>query len=432
MYTYYPTVIWRIDIILFFATLLATIFVIIYSALKEAYGRRYAREFIFIKDNLYMLIESSKEKFTKTCPAFIEKITPAQLLEIIRDAHQTLPEERLQKLKECFTASGKIAQIEKVAENSMRKWRKIYAIIGLGYLQSPHALEIMEKSVLDKDRDISYFSLLALGQIKNNASAKILLSVLEKRIVGGNRIVSLLATFPAAILPDVVSATYHKDPLVRFWALKLLARLNAVQYRVRIEELTQDDSVEVRIASCDCLGELAEKESKDSLMRCLKDVSWRVKAHAIAALSRIVGPRGLPAIIDLIKEDIWLARDSLKNAMIDDIEPFFPYIEQILCSNALALKKDCIEALEESGYLARLLDDVVALNTQVSARAVSLLKGVVASGSHSGLESALFNFSEDKRNRILRILRTIDKPLADHIAIAILNERLKKGSHDAY
>ena len=289
------------------------------------------------------------------------------------------------------------------------KWHRIREIIGLGSANSPDALDILKKTILNKDEDIAYFSMLSLGQIKNNASAGILLDFLGDHVFSGHRIVSLLESFPATIVEDVLKRTYSEDPVVRFWTVKLLSKFKPAQYAKRIEELAADDSADVRAAACECLSELGSRQARERLIGCLNDKMWFVRMHAVRALSKILGAECAADISDSLNDEAWLVRDSVKKAMIHNIEAFLPLIRDILRSYTHIAKDDCVEALQQSGYLAILLKNVP------SQESMDLLEGVIKAGGHSGLESALSAFEPEQRSRIIGVIKGIDAGFGEHI-----------------
>lgn len=324
MYSYYVNLVWLVNVILLFLALFLSAIIIAYAAIKEPLANKRLRNLAAIKTNLYSLAENGKGEIKDACPVIAGKINPEQFLEIVRDWRPLLSGKIEQQLKECFVVSGKIDDIERVARRSRNKWNKIQALTILGYAHSPHALEILKSSILSRDEDVSYFSLLALGQIKNRASAKILLDFLSKHIFSGHRIVSLLETFPAEVVEEALRATYDKDPFVRFWSVKLLAKFKPAQGFKRIEELTGDGSADVRAASCECLGEVGEKKAQDALRRCLKDEVWFVRMHAAKALSKISEAGYAPEIAGLTEDPAWLVRDTVKKIMLHNIEAYLP------------------------------------------------------------------------------------------------------------
>ncbi len=415
MHNYYPEAVWFIDKLLLLLAFFLGAAVIMYSGVREALNTRRIRNLVFIKNNLRRLAESAEDASRDVCPAIIGRVTTGQFMEIVRDKELVLPLGFERELRECFIASGKIGAIERIARSSHNKWLRIQAIISLGYTNSPEALQILKKTILEEDEDIAYYSMLSLGQIKNNASARILLDFLGKHVFSGHRTVSLLASFPDTIIEEVVARTHDRDHMVRFWAIKLVTQFRSKQYTQRIEEMTLDDSPDVRAAACQCLGELGEQGSKGALVTCLKDRMWYVRMHAIRALSKIAGPECVPDIADLLNDKAWLVRDSVKRAMMRNIEASLPYIEKILHSDAHRAKRDCIEALEESGYLMVLLKNILSGDERLKKGGEHLLEGIIKSGGHSGLESALSGFGVEPRNRIVESIKGISKSFADHV-----------------
>jgi len=396
-------------------TVLLGIFDILYAAIREAVENRAARRLAIIKKNLQDLAGSGAEAVKNICPAIVGKVTRQQFLEIARDQELILSKEVEQELRNCFIASGKIGEVERVARNPRNKWQRIQAIISLGYTKSPAALEILKDSLMDKDESVAYFSMLALGQIKDRYSARILLDYLGMHKYSGNRIVSLLEKFPPDVIDEAIKTTESKDPIVRFWAIKLISRIKSKDYLTRIEDLTRDSSDDVRAAACECLGKIGAREARDSAEHCLNDKVWFVRMHAVRTVATISGGDCIPEIIGFLRDESWLVRDTVKKVMAQNIEASLPYIEKFIDEDNITLRRDCVEVLGDSGYLTVLFRDLLSGNAQLKNKAVQLLKGILVSGALLGLESALAGFGKESRKNILQVMAGIDKTLAEEI-----------------
>ncbi|MFA5096191.1 MAG: HEAT repeat domain-containing protein, partial [Candidatus Omnitrophota bacterium] len=303
MYNYYTDLIWAIDKILFYLLVLGGAAVILYSMIRDARWKIRERALLNIKRNIYELVLSGADK--RACLPAVSRITPEQFIDVSTNRNReaiffNASEQEL--LKICFVSPGKLAAIEKTALSSWSKWRRVEAILTLGYARSERSVSALKKTVNDRDPDISYFSILALGQIKNAHSAKALLGFVRKRQFYRHRIFSLLEAFPPEIAEEVIGLIDHPDPQRRGWAIRLLCRLGAVQYIKKIEQLTDDDSPQVRAAACACLGEFGRKSSGDSIVKRLKDDSWMVRAAGLKALFKVWGKEGLPRIMELIND----------------------------------------------------------------------------------------------------------------------------------
>ena len=415
MYNYHADIIWGIDKILLGVTVLLAIFDILYVAFKEISESEATRKLAIIKRNLRDLARTGAEKVKNVCPVIMGKVTSQQFLEIARDKELTVSREFEKELRDCFMTSGRIGEIERVSQTSRNKWHRIQAIISLGYTNSPAAVEILKNSLVEKDEDVSYFSMLALGQLRDNSSAKILLDYLGSHRNSGNRIISLLDKFPSDIVSEALKATESGDPVVRFWAVKLISRFKSKSCLQRIEELTGDTSDDVRAAACECLGKIGSGEAKDTVVRCFSDKVWFVRMHAVRALSAILGKESIPEIVTLLKDKTWLVRDAVKKTMVHNIDAALPYLERLIHEGGDMLKKDCVEVLEDSGYLLILFKKLLSENAEAKNKAVNLLKEIMNSGAHLGLESALAGLGEETQKRILQIISDIDKALSEHI-----------------
>ncbi|MDD5454596.1 MAG: HEAT repeat domain-containing protein, partial [Candidatus Ratteibacteria bacterium] len=411
MYDYHTNLVWAIDSMLLAVSAVSAVVIVVYSALGKIISLRRARKLTAIRANLQNLVPTGKGTIENSCPIVTKTFTNEQFFYVAKQMESVLSGEFGQRLKICLASSGKIKDIENVAIRSRDKWKRIEAIISLGYADSPLALDILKKSVLDRDPDISYFSILALGQIRSSPSAKILLDFLAGHIDSSNRIATLLEKFPSSVAEEVIRLTESQNELVRFWAIKILSKFKQVQYVEKIESLAVDQSADVRAASCECLGEMGLGRSKDVILPRLKDEAWFVRMHAVRALSRILGPESISEIAGMIKDDSWLVRDSVKSAMIENINESIPYIERLADGGELKVLKDCAEVLEDSNYLDIILKDISSVDTDAKKRAVKLLNAVVKSGAHLGLEAILAGMEENLRKDVLGLISDMDKVL---------------------
>ncbi len=315
MLNYHTELIWTINWLLFVICLLLCSIILIHNMLREKIWRKRAKNLATIENNLRRLAQTGPDAIQNICPAILRKTDNTQFLHILRQRDNILPKEFKQNIKQCFITSGKITELERIAEKSCNKWRKIQALIGIGYAESPRALEILRSSLNDRNEDISYFSILALGQIKTRASAKILLDFLAERTLGANRILSTLESFPPEIAEETIEKTYHNNAQVRFWTIKLLGKLKLPQSVNRVKELTLDVSDDVRAASCECLGNLDAKDAIAELLARLKDKIWYVRMHAVRSLVKIMGQEATEHIIPLLKDESWLVRDTVEKVL---------------------------------------------------------------------------------------------------------------------
>lgn len=422
MFNYHTDLVWQINKLLLAVSLIISLAVILYTSVQDFLKRMRNRQLALLKKRLEDISGSAKDMPVERCELLISKLKAMEIINILREEKPSLPEEFEQELRACFISEGKTvdANIKKNAANRKNKWRRILAIISLGYSKDPSVLPILKDGLLDNDADVSHFSMLALGQIKSSPAADILLDYLTGHIYSGQEVASLLETFPSTISEKVAKLTDSPDPKVRFWAVKILSKLAPLQHIEKIMELPKDNSADVRAASCECLGSTGSPETKNALMGCLGDEKWFVRMHAVRALYKTLDTDAIPEVISLIRDKSWLVRDSVKKILEADIDASLPHIEKSMQAGDDAVKADCIEVLEDSGYLETLLENIFSQDETVRQKSrLFLVKNVIHRRAHLGLESIIKALSDERQKEILRIIADVDKVLAEHIEAKI-------------
>ncbi|MFA5176585.1 MAG: HEAT repeat domain-containing protein [Candidatus Omnitrophota bacterium] len=426
MHNYYPELIWAIDKILLYLVAAAGLLTIFYSLAREYSWKRRNRALLNIKSNVYELVLSGKEADNEACLASVSGVTPQQFLDVTTNRNREIVffnESEQEILKSCFVSAEKIAKIEKTALFSWNKWRRIEAILTLGYAQAAASLDTLQRTINDRDADIAYFSILALGQIRSALSAGILLDFIEKRSFYRYRIFSLLESFPPEIAVKAIGLTASPDPEVRSWAVKLIGRLKALQYRQKIEELTGDKSAEVRASACDCLGEFGSRDSASIITKCLTDDFWKVRVCAVKSLFKVLGKEGLPQIMGRINDGSLSVIESVKFLMAANIEICLSYAEDFLYGDDEMARRISVEALEESGYIIKLFKEILSRSKKEKEAAEFLLKGLIVSCAYAGLGAALLGLPGEEQGKMLDIIRNIDEQAADTLERGIAGRK---------
>lgn len=416
MYNYYTDLIWLIDKTLLGVALSGGLLIILYAMVKEYHWKKRRAALLNIKRNVYELVLSGQKAGNQAClPPSISGLTPQQFLDVTtnRNREAVFFNEAEQKLlKGCFISPKKLAEIEKIALFSWNKWRRIEAILTLGYAQAISSVNTLKKTINHKDPDIVYFSIIALGQIKEEVTAKALLSFVKKRKFYRYRLFSLLEDFPPGIAEEVITLTRSLDPGVRSWAIRLICRLKALRYSEAIEELARDKSAEVRASACDCLGEFGKKSSAAAIARCLTDDSWMVRVSAVGAFFKVLGKEALPEIMRKINDGSLSVIESVKSLITGNIEVCLPYVERFLLGNDEIARRVAVEALEASGYVLKLLKDMASSQEKDKIMAERLMRGLIASRAYAGLAGSLLSLPADERGSLLNMIRKTDQEAA--------------------
>jgi len=405
-----------IDAILFAATISFSILMVIYVLIKQAAERRRHSNIRRIISSLQKLTVDGKGFIMDGCVDLIKRASPDEFLGLTRRGEEKIfPKKFSGEFTKCINISGKIAQIEQLAERSNNKWRRIEAILTIGYLNTPNALKILKVTLLERDEDVAYFSMLALGHIKSSESVKALLGAIKSRVFSGYKVASILETFPPDIAPELILATQDPDPVLRFWAIKLLSRSKGKQYADEISKLTGDELPDIRAAACEGLGDIGQESTRKAVKVCLNDPEWFVRIHAARALEKIFGADSVPELVGFLEDDNWFVQESIKKVLMKHIERALPHIEKLLESGSQSVKKVCFEILDRSGYTDRILRDSVSENNEARAKASRLLKAMLDAGAHFGLEGFLRTYPHELYSKVLNAISAIDKEKAEHI-----------------
>jgi hypothetical protein len=144
--------------------------------------------------------------------------------------------------------------------------------------------------------------------------------------------------------------------------------------------------------------------------------------NAVGSLSKLAGAEMMGEIAGLIKEDSLLVRGAVKTAMADHIDAALPFIKKILSGSDEPAKKEVIEAIEISGYMTKLFKDIISDDPRRRADAVDLLGSMIKARAHFGVEAELSGLGKAEFAKVMEVLRTIDRPFAEHAAMKIKQE----------
>ncbi|MEW5758238.1 MAG: HEAT repeat domain-containing protein [Candidatus Omnitrophota bacterium] len=418
MYNYYEGYIFIIDLILLGAVLFIAVLIIFYALFKEFFYIKKGNVLLKVKKHVYELILANPRKEAGVYSNVRVNLTPKQFLDAITNKNRDIVffnESEKQLLKNFFLSKEKIVKIEKIARFSRNKWRRIEAILSLGYAGVDSNMGLFRKAVLSRDQDLAYFSIIALGQIKSMPSAKILLEALKKQPSLRYKIISVLQEFPVDIVNDVIELINDSNPGVRLWALRLLSKFKTARHIDKLIGLIKDENNEVRAAVCDCIGLSGKKDAKDTLVNCLKDNSWLVREHAVSALSNLLGGDSIPLIIELINDGSLSVLASIREVFAKNIEAALPYIKNLFNGQDEFAKRLSIEAIDDSGYMPRLLQLILSGTSVEKMGTLKLINDIIKARGHFSIETALNSFTPEEGRIILEEISGLDKAFIEHV-----------------
>lgn len=426
MHNYHADIIWIIDGFLFYASIAIALAILISAASRRFTWHRRTRSLLKIKEHVYEIVLTGKEEHENEFRKLLSSTTPGQFLDITTNRNRELVffnDTEREIFKKYFLSQKNIERLKKLALRAWDKWLRIEAVMSLGYAGVSDSVGILKKNLLGKDEDVTYFSMIALGQIKTAASGEALIELLKKNTVIRYKLVSILENFPVEILDEVVKLIRDKDHSIRLWAVVIISKFKAERYIDKVEALLGDPSPEVRAAVCECLGKSMKEERAKALKKMLKDDSWLVRASAVKAIDGILGGRSVPIIEPLINDGSISVVSSVKDVMSAHIEEAMPYINKYLTGGDAMAKKMSLEAIEESQYLNKIFTIILSGKEPDLNKAIDLLSGMVASGGYMVIEWAFRNFDDEAQTKIIDHIRKTRPELADNV---IRNRNIKQ------
>ncbi|OGW80234.1 MAG: hypothetical protein A3G33_06050 [Omnitrophica bacterium RIFCSPLOWO2_12_FULL_44_17] len=410
----HPQWLWFFNLILLAATLFFGAGIIIHTLTQELFVKYRLRKLVALSENLKRLGASPKATIQEAVQKINKQFPLNELIVLTANREHFIPKELSEYWREAFQEAGRMEQVRRVAKNGKNKWRRIEALICLGFLKSDPDVDILENGLDDPDDDISYYSMLALAEMKNAAAAGVLLEFLDRESFRGQKIVSLLEGFSIDISDQLLNALESKNPRVRYWALKLLSKFKPENSADRIISLATDPSPDVRAAACQYLGLMKATESEKALLARFEDPEWFVRMHAVRSLSMLEESKYLTQMIHLLYTDpSSYVKESAKNAVIHDMKQALPYLEHGLDEKDELTKRCCVEAFIDSNYIPRILDGILSKDRDIYQKQFQLLSKLIHSNIHFGLKKELMNYESMKRQKIIAAIREINSTLAE-------------------
>jgi HEAT repeat protein len=413
MHNYQAGLVWSVNQILFVALAALGLYIILYVYVKDFFAQKHAVLLQEIKHSLYESVLTGKKP-----GLIVSEASALSFLDVVLNRNREVVffnDAEQKAFMGCFITPKKIAELQRIALASKNRWRRVEAILSLGYAGDESALATLRKTIRDRNENIRYFSMLALGQIKSAASAKILLEFLKKNISAGFKVASILENFPSEAAVEAGELLKDRSADVRFWALKIISRFKSAAYIKEIESLAADKFEHVRSAALECLGTIGERQVKETLSERMKDDSWLVRISAVKAYDQIFGKEAIPGVIELINDGSLSVIDAVRDVLAAHIEDALPYIEKFFAGNDDLAKRVAVEALENSNYLLKMFKDILTGVEKERAASLKMLQGLIKSRAVFGLESALNNFDAEAREKLLKAVFEIDNVLADSI-----------------
>ncbi|MDD4940126.1 MAG: HEAT repeat domain-containing protein [Candidatus Omnitrophica bacterium] len=415
MQNYYPELTWKIDKVLLILLAFLASTVIIYAFIEDFLLKMRRRRLSNIKNNIYELLLQKKGK--TTCIPGAEELTTKQFVDVVSNrtgGAVFFNEKEQEHLRRCFINQDNMVRIERIARNSRNKWRRIEAMLALGFAGASSAMTLLEKGLFDKDPDISYFSLLALGRIKTDLSLKILLVFLKKNALSRQKAASILEGFPPSAADLIIKLADNPDLEIRYWAIKILSRFKPIKHIEKIKILSSDLDPNVRAAACECLGKIGGTQAEEILILKLEDESWFVKVQAARALSEAMKAACAQYIVRLLNDNSLSVIETAGDILMKYTEAALPYLEKPLTGDDDLARRKTTEIMATGGFIEKLVRELPKDDSSEKRR-MKLIAALKGSGAHYSIESAVLGLGVRERAEAIEKIKGIDEDCGRHL-----------------
>ena len=197
------------------------------------------------------------------------------------------------------------------AEQKRKKWERVRAIYDLGWLGDTNTLPVLYRAVADRDDDIAWAAVVALGGMDSAVADQVLLELLDDDRFAASRIAEVLDTSrhwrPVSVLHERVQAS---TPRSLFWIAYLLGRSEDRAALASLSELKDHPSPDVRAAVAEAFGRLGDQSAIDMLLEMARDEAWFVRLHASRSLGDLAARSSIPVLKAATQDPSWWVRNS--------------------------------------------------------------------------------------------------------------------------
>jgi hypothetical protein len=219
--------------------------------------------------------------------------------------------EELEHVRAGLRSAGAGAVLAARARRERRKWERVRAIYDLGWLGEREALPLLYRAVADRDDDVAWAAVVALGGMHDPVADEVLLELLEDGRFAPSRVAEVLDTSrvyrPVSVLRERARAS---SPRSLFWIAYLLGRSGQPAALAPLLELAEHSSADVRAAVAEALGRLGDRTAVEKLLDMVDDDVWFVRLHASRSLADLAATDTIPALQAATQDPSWWVRNS--------------------------------------------------------------------------------------------------------------------------
>ncbi len=196
------------------------------------------------------------------------------------------------------------------------RWNRITALHLLVRERHPESHALLDRALLDPDREVVGAAVRALGELGDDWAARTLVETLKENRYPRSRVASQLDGLAPGVGPLLVPLLDDPRPPVRFWAATLVSRYPGLAVD-RLVAHRHDEDANVRAAVAETLGEMSGRAALSAVLELLEDRVWYVRVHACRAAGRLGGAAVADRVAPCLADSWWWVRAAAKDALRD-------------------------------------------------------------------------------------------------------------------
>jgi hypothetical protein len=257
-----------------------------------------------------------------------------------------------------------------------------FALPALATIDAGEARVLLQRGLRSDEPDVRIAAITALGSLGNRYEWAVdgLIEGLAECIDDPVRVAAQLDRLAPRPGTRLAALLGHPNPVVRFYALRLLARYPALVRR-HAPDLTRDRSPHVRAAALDALRDAASGEGLRCALHLLDDPHPLVRAYAARAASGIGGFATASFLVPLLSDGSWWVREAAREALVGVGRDVTTVVLPALDGEEAMLRDGAALVLQDVG----LVDELVWEGTEPDIRQ---LDRILAAGGRSLRDAA--------------------------------------------
>lgn len=187
-----------------------------------------------------------------------------------------------------------LIEIDRRDLKSRRWWRRLSAVLSLEYLELPESTPLLQSVLVDPHPLVAIEAMQCLSHIGDAAAIKQVLELVEQ-VVGRNYAVyeilrNIAQREPLLFLPFIQRRPKHEATKTYVQVLGDLRMTEAVPIILQLLDYSSMLDADMIACAVKALGQIGDPESVSTVQSALQNPSPLVRAQAITALTRLLGP----------------------------------------------------------------------------------------------------------------------------------------------